>query len=229
MIKIKDHEESYIVDKQKAIEVSLYIESAMSGSWANARTGIIELEKSDYATPETVGLFTEYVKYLVDLPHSEDPLNELEEFGTLANFWLFADFLQSRKITKAVMKEFEEKAEDIELMDADMFNTWWDALKDQPSFDMLRGMMLALLVASETFKEKDSRHEFMRALSPAAQEAVVDELMRQHKDVHKEVEVGAQRLEEYIDDDEGLDELTSLRKKATTKVVAKDFYKVYNS
>lgn len=229
MIKIKDHEESYTVDRQMAMKVSLYIERAMSGSWVNARTGIIELEKSDYATPETVGLFKEYVEYLVDLPDGEDPLNELEDFGSLANFWLFADFLQSRKITKAIMKEFEQKAEDIELLDAEMFNNWWDVLKDQPSFDMIRGMMLALLVASETFKEKGSRHELMRALSPAAQEAVVDELMRQHDDVHQEVRIGARRLEEYIDDDEGLSELTSLRRKATTKVVAKDFYKVYNS
>lgn len=94
---------------------------------------------------------------------------------------------------------------------------------------MLRGMMLALFVASEAFQEKNSRHEMMRALSPAAQEAVVDELMRQHDDVHQEVRDGAERLEEYIDDDEGVEELTRLRRRVNTKVVASDFYKTYGN
>ncbi|KAI7774089.1 hypothetical protein LA080_009292 [Diaporthe eres] len=53
-------------------------------------------------------------------------------------------------------------------------------------FDMLRGMMLALLVASEAFQKKSSRHEMMRELLSAAQEAVVDELMRQHDDFNLE-------------------------------------------
>lgn len=226
---IKDHDEYYMVDRQWAIKVSMYIERAMAGPWTNARTGVIELQQSDHATPDTVGLFKQYLEYLEDGPDGEDPLNELEDFGSLANFWLLADFLQSKKITRAIMKEFELKAEEFELLDADMFTSWWAVLENQPSFDMLRGMMLALFVASDAFTDKDSRHEIMRALPPAAQEAVVDELMRQHDDVHAEVRRGARRLEEYIEDDEGLEELTELRRRATTKVVARDFYKQYGN
>lgn len=76
----------------------------------------------------------------------------------------------------------------------------------EPPFDMLRGMMLALFVASDAFQEKDSRHQLIRALSPAAQEAVVDKLMRQHNDVHEEVRDGAKRLEELFDDDDDEDD-----------------------
>lgn len=91
--------------------------------------------------------------------------------------------------------------------------------------------MLALFVASEAFQKKNSRHQLMRALSPVAQEAVVDELMRQHDDVHQEVSDGARRLEEYFedDDDEALNELTRLRRRVNTKVVASDFYKKYGN
>lgn len=128
---IKDYKKSFLVDKQRAIRTSLYIKSAMSGPWANARTGVIELQKSDHATPETVGLFKQYLEFLEDGPDGEDPLNELEDFGSLANFWLLADFLQSKKITKAIMKEFELKAEDFELLDADMFNSWWAVLENR--------------------------------------------------------------------------------------------------
>ncbi|KAG6358496.1 hypothetical protein INS49_014380 [Diaporthe citri] len=112
----------------------------------------------------------------------------------------------------------ELKAEEIKLLNAEMFTSWWEVLENQPSFNMLRGMMVALFVASDAFNGKDSRHELMRALSPAAQEAVVDELMRQHDDVHQEVRDGAVRLEEYIDDDEGIEELTRIRRRVSTKV-----------
>lgn len=204
----------------------------MSGPWANARTGTIELQRSDYATPTTVGLLKEYLEYLEEIAddsesEAEDPLNELQEFGSLANFWLLGDFLQSRTITKAVMEEFEEKSEEIELLDEDMFNAWWAVLENQPAFDKLRGMMLALFVASEAFQEKESRHAMMAALSPAAQEAIVDELMRQHKDVHDEVRDGARELDEYIDDAEGVEVLTKLRQRVDKKVVAEDFLKTY--
>lgn len=45
-------------------------------------------------------------------------INELEDFSALANFCLFADSLQSRNITEAVMGDFELMAEEIGLLDA---------------------------------------------------------------------------------------------------------------
>lgn len=47
-------------------------------------------------------------------------VNELEDFSALANFSLFADSPES-EITNAIMREFELKAEHIELLDAEMF------------------------------------------------------------------------------------------------------------
>lgn len=52
------------------------------------------------------------------------------------------------------MEEFELKAEDMDLLDTDIFNVWWTVLEGQVSFGELGGMMLALLIASEAFKEK---------------------------------------------------------------------------
>lgn len=49
-------------------------------------------------------------------------VNGLEDFSALANFWLFADSLQSRNVTEVVMREFELTAEEIELLEAGIFN-----------------------------------------------------------------------------------------------------------
>lgn len=126
-----------------------YIERAMSGPWANAHTGTIELQESDHATPATVGLLKEYLDYLGGLPNGEgDPFNYPEDFGSLANIWLFGNFLQR---------------ENIKLPDGDMFNAGWEVLENQPAFDKLWGLMIVLFVASDAFREKESRHAMMAA------------------------------------------------------------------
>lgn len=132
---IKDSEESYNVNRKLAIKVSRYIERAVTGPWTNSATGVVELEESDHASLYNVDMFIRYIEYFESGPDGEDSLHELEDFGALANLWLFADFLQSRRITKAIMEESELKAEDMELLDAEMFNTWWTVLENQPPFE----------------------------------------------------------------------------------------------
>lgn len=70
------------------------------------------------------------------------------------------------------MKEFELKAEDTELLDVNIFNVWWTVLEGQASFGELHEIMLALLVASEAFKEKGNRHELLGQGEFASDECV---------------------------------------------------------
>ncbi|KAI3393020.1 hypothetical protein diail_4796, partial [Diaporthe ilicicola] len=73
------------------------------------------------------------------------------------------------------MYEIAFKSEDMLPIDAQAFNFWWEATKDRLSFSKLRGMMAALLVASDTFKDKINRHALMREISEDAYEPILDE------------------------------------------------------
>ncbi|KAI7781808.1 hypothetical protein LA080_014298 [Diaporthe eres] len=68
-------------------------------------------------------------------------------------------------------------------MTKDNFPFWWNETDDRPSFDNLRRIMVAMLVESENVEDDTSRHELMPSLPADAQQAIVDELMRQHRDV----------------------------------------------
>jgi len=208
----------------------LFIKAAMSGPWANAQTGTIVLARSDFATPKTVGFLKEYLDYLEEIANGgggdDDPLDDIYEFGPLANFWMLADYLGSEKIANAIMAEFQLKAGEIEELDEDTFMEWWEVLEDQPSFDALRGVMVALFVVSGDFQNKETRDAMMRALPADARVAVVDELIRQHDNTQHKFKLGAGRLDEVVDGD-GYVELNKLRGKITTKVDATDFYKAY--
>lgn len=78
-IVIKDHEETFKIDKETAMTHSVYFERIMSGAWANARTGIVELEEGDHASPYNVDMFIRSVEYAEDPEGNEDPLNDIDD------------------------------------------------------------------------------------------------------------------------------------------------------
>lgn len=221
-------------DRNTAISHSLFIEAALTGGFMNANTAVIELEESDYAIPATVDLMRQYLEWRqyvdihagtdVDLP--DDPIQELEHFGELANFWLLADYLQSRTITNAIMEEFESRADDFELLNEELFKLWWEKLENQPAWDALRGFMLASFVASDAIQKPDSRRATISRLPFSAQMAIVDEIIRQRDDVRTELRSGLDRLQDHIDD-QGSEELGRIRALADKKVAARDYFKSY--
>ncbi|POS75419.1 hypothetical protein DHEL01_v206190 [Diaporthe helianthi] len=231
---IKGHAESFMLDRDTAINHSFFIKAAMTGHFTNANSEIVELEESDYATPATVDLLREYLEWRqhvdihagtdVDLP--DDPIQELEHFGELANFWLLADYLESSTITNAIMEEFENRADDFELLSEEIFILWWDKLVLQRAWDALRGVMLALFVASDAIQEPAKRHITMQRLPVSARMAIFDEMIRQRDDVLKELRSGLGRLEDHVDD-EGSEELKRIRALAGKKVAARDYSKSY--
>lgn len=227
-IKIKDHAETFAVDKQMAIDNSLYFERIMSGPWANASTGVVELEEDDHATPYTVRTFIQYLEYADD-PEGADPLDEISDFDTFAEVWLFADYIQSNLLANAVMDEIASKADgsDEMWMSVGSFKFWWRETDARPSLANLRGIMLAMLVDSGHFKEAARRHELMASLPADAQQAVVDELMRQHRDVLSEISSGGAILQEHLSA-RGRRELAQLRARVDQHVVAKDYYAEYS-
>lgn len=235
VIKIQGHVESFIVNRQTAIDNSLFFRAAMDDKWPNSQPGIVELEESDYATPGTVKLLQDYFEYLDDIAVNAgtdnelepDPLESFEDFGGLANLWLSADYIQSQSITNAIMEEFEQRAADFELLDRDMFIRWWVKLENQPTWDVLRDAMLAFFVASDAIQEAESRHSIFSKLPASAKMAVVDELIRQRDDVRGELSSGLERLEGLVDDAGFKRELNTIRALADKKVAASDYYKSY--
>lgn len=227
-IKIKDHDVSFIVDRQTAINNSLYFERIMSGPWANSRTGVVELEEGDHATPDTVRMFIRYLEYAADPEGGDDPLDEIDDFDTYAKVWLFADYIQSNLLANAIMDEIASKADgsDEMWMSVGSFKFWWHETDARPSLANLRGVMLAMLVNSGHFTEDARRHELMASLPADAQQAVVDEFMRQHRDVVSEISSADAVLREHLDA-EGRRELSELRARMNQQVVAADYYAKY--
>ncbi|KAG8169369.1 hypothetical protein KVR01_000114 [Diaporthe batatas] len=235
-IRIEGHAESFEFDRDTAINHSLFIEAKLTGGFMNANTAVILLEESDYAIPANVALLQQHLEWRqyvdihadtdVDLP--DDPIQELEHFGELANFWLLADYLQSRTITNAIMEELESRADDFELLNEELFRLWWEKLAHQPAWDALRGVMLALFVASDSIQDAASRHATMPRLPVSAQMAIVDEILRQRDDARIELRSGLERMGDYVDD-EGSEELHNIRALADKKVAASDYFKPYTN
>lgn len=51
----------------------------MSGPWANARTGVVELEEGGRASPYNVDMFIRYVEYAEGPEGNEDSLNDIDD------------------------------------------------------------------------------------------------------------------------------------------------------
>lgn len=230
VIKIKDHENTFTVDRQTAIKYSLYFERIMSGPWANASTGVVELEEGDNASPHNVDVFIKYVEYAENPLEEVDPLDDIDDFDTFAELWLFADYIQSKKLANAIMKVIVSRADESDevAMSKETFLFWWNETDGRPSFANVRGLMVAMLVESGNIQEDARRHELMLALPADAQQAVVDEIMRQHKDFKNEIEEGDPELREHLSP-AGERVLDQIRTRMSQKVVSKDFYVSYGN
>lgn len=226
-IVIKDHVKTFKIDRQAAVGHSVYFERIMRGPWANARTGVVELEEGDHASPYNVDMFIRYVEYAQEPEGNEDPLDEINsnDFDTFAELWLFADYIQSNTLANAIMNEIASNQDEME-MTKETFSYWWHETDARPSFANLRGIMVAMLVASSSIQDDASRHELMPSLPADAQQAIVDELMRQHRDVKEEIEEGTEELSGHLSA-EGRAALGRLRARMAQKVVADDFYAEY--
>lgn len=62
----------------------------------------------------------------------------------------------------------------------------------------LRGIMVAMLVESGHVQRDIRRHELTPSLPVDAQQAIVDEIMRQHRDLKNEIEEGDPELREHL-------------------------------
>lgn len=232
-IKINGHDETFAVNREMAIEHSLYFERIMSGPWANARTMVVELEEGDNASPYNVGIFIKYVEYLRNPLEEVDPLNDIDDFNTFAELWLFADYIQSNTLANAIMDEIVSKASEDDdsddmAMTKETFLFWWNETDGRPSFAKLRGLMVAMLVASDIVQEDTRRHELMLALPADAQQAIVDEIMRQHRDLKYEIQEGDPKLRDHLSP-AGERVLDQIRARMAQKVVAKDFHATYGN
>lgn len=229
-ITINGHDETFAINRQMAIEHSLYFERIMSGPWANARTMVVQLEEGDNASPFTVDMFIRYVEYAEDPEGGDDPLDEINDFDTFAKLWLFADYIQSNTLANAIMDEIASKADgsDEMSMSKETFLFWWNETDGRPSFANLRGIMVAMLVESGNVREDIRRHELMPSLPADAQQAIVDEIMRQHQDLKSEIEEGDPKLREHLDA-AGRNVLDRIRSRMSQKVVAEDFYAAYGN
>lgn len=65
-------------------------------------------------------------------------------------------------------------------------------------FANLRGLMVATLVESGNVQRDIRRHELTPPLPAGAKQAVVDETMRQHRDLKNEIEEGGPELREHL-------------------------------
>lgn len=65
-------------------------------------------------------------------------------------------------------------------------------------FANLRGLMFASLVESGNVQRDTRRHELTPPLPADAQQAVIDEIMRQHRDLRNEIEEGDPELREHL-------------------------------
>lgn len=65
-------------------------------------------------------------------------------------------------------------------------------------FVNLRGIMVAMLVESGHVQRDTRRHELTPSLPVDAQQAIVDEIMRQHRDLKNEIEEGDPELREHL-------------------------------
>lgn len=205
----------------------------MSGPWANASTGVVKLEEGDNASPYNVKTFIKYVKYLENPLEEVDPLNEIDDFDTFAELWLFADYIQSRELANAIMDEIVSKASEDDDSDSmavtkEIFLFWWNETDGRPSFAKLRGLMVAMLVASDIVQEDTRRHELMLALPADAQQAIVDEIMRQHRDLKHEIQDGDPKLRDQLSP-AGERVLDQIRARMAQKVVAEDFHATYGN
>ncbi|KAG6361399.1 hypothetical protein INS49_009626 [Diaporthe citri] len=229
-IVIKDHVDPFKIDKEMAMTHSVYFERIMSGPWANARTGVVELEEGDHASPYNVDMFIRYVEYAEDPEGEVDPLDEINDFNTFAKLWLFADYIQSNTLANAIMDQIAGEADgsDGMLMSKEDFMFWWNETDARPSFANLRGIMVAMLVESGNIQDDTSRHELMPLLPADAQQAIVDELMRQHRDVKYEIEEGAEKLRDHLSA-QGRRVLNQIRTRMDQKVVGEDYHAAYGN
>lgn len=218
-----------------AIDHSVYFERIMSGAWANSSTGVVELEESDHASPYNVDMFVRYIDYAEDplgegIDDKFDPLDEIDDFDTFAELWLFADYIQSNTLANAIMDEIASKADgsDEMSMSKETFIFWWNETDDRPSFANLRAIMVAMLVESDNVQRASLRHELMPCLPHDAQQAVVDEIMRQHRDLKDEVENGTRALRPHLSA-AGTAALTRMRSRMSQKVVGEDYYAAYGN
>lgn len=67
-----------------------------------------------------------------------------------------------------------------------------------PSFRNLRSIMVTMLVESGTIQDNTSHHELIQTPAADAQQAIVDEIMRQHKDMKREVKEGDPKLRPHL-------------------------------
>lgn len=65
-------------------------------------------------------------------------------------------------------------------------------------FAKLRGLMVAMLVESGHVQGDTRRHEFTPSLPADSQQAIVDEIVRQHRDLKHEIEEGDPELREHL-------------------------------